>query len=106
MRNSNNPKIQTSQNPKIQKSRKMQDSVDVKSFCFFDFEFLCFWIFFGFWVLQLCFQSVETDPRLDAEKGSVCVGIYSVLKGCACGRGGDHTYVYIYIAVETTFSVR
>ena len=37
----------------------------------------------GCWVLQLCFQSVEKDPNLDSEKGSACVGNYSVLKGGA-----------------------
>ena len=40
----------------------------------------------------MCSQSVETDRKLDSEKGSVCVGIYSVFKGCACHGGGDHIY--------------
>ena len=41
------------------------------------------WIFsfLDFWVLQLCFKSVETDPKSDSEKGSVCGGIYRVLRG-------------------------
>ena len=57
------------------------------------FGLLDVWVFgfffLFFWVLQLCFQSVETDPKLDSEKTSVCVGIYSAFKGCA--------YIYIYI---------
>ena len=57
------------------------------------------------WVLQLCFQYVETDPKLDSEKGSVCVGIYSVFKGCACRRGGDHMYIYIYMYASAFASI-
>ena len=72
------------------------------------FGFLDFWIFgfLGFRVLQLCFQSVETDPTLDSEKGSVCVGIYSVFKGCAC-RGGVtiHTYTHLYLCVHTYIDI-
>ena len=65
---------------------------------FWIFGFLDFWAFgfLGFWVLQLCFQSVETDPKLDSEKGSVCVGIYSGFEGSACRRGGIYIYTYIY----------
>ena len=44
----------------------------------------------------MCFQSVETDPKLDSEKGSVCVGIYSVV-------GVVTIYMYIYIYVLTIF---
>ena len=67
------------------------------------FGFLDFWIFgfLDFWifcVLHLCFQSVETAPRLDSEKtNGVCISVYSVFKGCACRSGGDHMYVYIYM---------
>ena len=52
-----------------------------------------------FWVLQLCFQSVETDPKLDSEGVSVCVGIYGAFKGCACRRGDDHIHIDIYICI-------
>ena len=38
--------------------------------------------------VHLCFQSVETAPKLDSEKSGVCIGVYSVFKGCACRRGG------------------
>ena len=83
--------------PEIQKS---------KTFCHLwnlaiIFGFLGFWIFC---VLHLCFQSVETAPKLDSEKNGVCIGIYSVSKGCACRGGGDHiyTYVYIYILIICT----
>ena len=65
---------------------------------FWIFGFLGFW-FFGFWifcVLHMCFQSVETAPKLDSEKNGVCIGIYSVFKGCACRGGGDPIYIYIY----------
>ena len=54
-----------------------------------------------FCVLHLCFQSVETAPKLDSEKNGVCIGIFSVFKGCARRRGGDHIYVYIYTHVYT-----
>ena len=66
------------------------------------FVFLEFWIF-NFWVLHLCFQSVKTDPKLDSEKGSICVGTYSDFKECACRRGGDHihTYIHMYIYIRT-----
>ena len=43
------------------------------------------------------------SPKLDSEKGSVCVSIYSVLQGCACrwgggeGAGGDLISLFIYI---------
>ena len=83
------PEIQHSKIPKIQKSRKMQDSIDV--IFFWIFGFLDFLIFC---VLRLRFQSVETAPKLDLEKNSVCIGIYSVFKGCACRRGGDHIRMY------------
>ena len=64
--------------------------------------FLGVWVFGWFFVLHLCFQSVETAPKLDSEKNGVCISIYSVFKGCACRRGGDHIkqkkniYIYIY----------
>ena len=95
MRNSTNPNIQKSKNPKIQKSQNPKLFTEsCEQFWIFGFSDL--WIFgcFGFWVLQLCFQSVETDPKLDSEKGSVCLGIYNVFKGCACHTGGDHIYIY------------
>ena len=61
--------------------------------------FLHFWVF-GF--LQLCFQSVEADRKFDSEKDSVCVGIYSVFKGCACRRGVTiYVYIHVYIYVYT-----
>ena len=56
---------------------------------FFDFLIFC--------VLHLCFQTVEAAPKLDSEKSGVCNGIYSVFKGCACRRGGDHIHMYISI---------
>ena len=65
---------------------------------FFDFlDFLGFWIygFLDFWmfcVLHLCFQSVETAPKLDSEKNGVCIGIYSVFKGCV--------YIYVYTSIS------
>ena len=69
---------------------------------FWIFRCLDFWVF-GFWdfwifcVLHLCFQSVATAPKLDSEKNGVCIGIYSVFKGCACRGGGDHIFLYMYI---------
>ena len=48
-----------------------------------------------FCVLHLCFQSVETAPKLDSEKHGVCISTYSVFKGRAC-RGGGGVYIYIY----------
>ena len=62
-----------------------------------DFRILGFLGFWIFCVLHLCFQSVETAPKLDSEKSGVCIGIYSVFKGCASRRGGDHIYIYMYV---------
>ena len=68
----------------------------------------------GFWifcVLHLCFQSVETAPKLDSEKTGVCIGIYSVFKGRACRRGvtiyiyksiNIYLYIYVYIFAKAT----
>ena len=95
MRKSKNPKSKNSklQNSKNQKSKNSTLFTSTES-CN---NFLDSWLFgfLGFLVLQLCFQSVETNPKLDAEKGSVCVGINSVFKGCTCRRGVDHIYIYI-----------
>ena len=55
------------------------------------FQFLNFGLFC---VLHLCFQSVETAPKLDSQKNGVCIGIYSGFKGCAC-RGGVTIYIYM-----------
>ena len=63
---------------------------------FLVFGFLDFYIFC---VLHLCFQSVETAPKLDSEAKGVCIGIYSVLKGLACRRGVT-IYIYIYIHID------
>ena len=60
-------KIQKSKNQKIKK--KLQDSVDVKNFEFLDFWIFCF--------LHLCFQTVETAPKLDSEK-TAFVSIFTV----------------------------
>ena len=49
----------------------------------------------------MCFQTVETAPKLDSEKNGVCIGIYSVSKGCACRRGGVTIYIYIYMYICT-----
>ena len=92
------PEIQHSKNPKIQNFLHLQNLAIVFGFLdfwilgFFDFGFgdfgalgfLDFWIFC---VLHLCFQSVETAPKLDSEENGVCIGIYSVFRGCACRRG-------------------
>ena len=68
--------------------------------------FLAFWMlgvldFWIFCVLHLCFQTVETAPKLDWGKKGVCIGIYSVFKGCACRRGGVTIYIYICIYTHT-----
>ena len=49
-----------------------------------------------FCVLHLCFQSVDTAPKLDSEKNGVCIGIYSVFRGVRV-VGGVTMYIYIYI---------
>ena len=68
---------------------------------FWLFGFLDFWIFGFFWifcVLHLCFQSVETAPKLDSEKKTAFVSVFIVfLRGVRVVGGGDHMYVYIYI---------
>ena len=48
----------------------------------------------GFLALQLCFQFVDTNPKLDSEKNGVCIGIYRVFRGCACRGVGDYIYIY------------
>ena len=51
-----------------------------------------------FCVLHLCFQSVETAPKLDAEKTAFVSGFTVFLRGVrVVGVGGDHIYVYRYI---------
>ena len=79
---------------------------DFQIFGFWDFGifsvfgFLGFWVFGFFCVLHLCFQSVETAPKLDSEKKKRRLYRYlQCFKGCAC-RGGRVTicmYIYIYI---------
>ena len=44
----------------------------------------------------MCFQTVETAPKLDSGKKGVCIGIYSVFEGYAYRGGGDHKYIHIY----------
>ena len=106
-------KIEKSKNPKIQKSKKkMQASVDVKSFGFLDFWILDFWIFgfldfwiFGFldcWiccVLHLCFQTVETAPKLDSEKKKTFVAVFTVLLRGVRVVGGVTIYIYTHIYI-------
>ena len=65
---------------------------------------LDFRIFLSFCVLHWCFQSVETAPKLDSENNGVCIGIYSVFKGCACrGRVTIYMYTYIYAPKVYTY---
>ena len=82
MKKSKHPKIQT----------LLQDSVDVKSVGVLDFWIFGFW---GFWVyvLQLCFQSVETDPNWIRQKAAL-VSVFAVLLSGVRVVGG---WPYIYI---------
>ena len=101
------PEIQHSKNPKIQKSKiqktqKPKNPKIQKSKTFYIYGILQFFWIFGFWDFlcsTLVFQSVETAPKLDSEKNGVCIGIYTVFKGCASRRGGDHIYIYVYICI-------
>ena len=85
----------------------LQKSLDLKIFGFLDiwiFRFLDFWIFgfLGFWifcVLQLCFQSVETAPKLDSEKIAF-VSVFTVFLRGVSVVGGVTTYIYIYMCVH------
>ena len=100
------PEIQYSKNPKISKFKNTKKSKQIaryrrckKCWTFGFLDFLIFWVLdfcFFFCVLYLCFQSVETAPKLDSEKNGVCSSIYSAFKRCACRRGGDHIYIYMY----------
>ena len=65
---------------------------------FWSFGFLGsgFWIF-GFLCFTLVFPICRNSSKIGFGKNGVCVGIYSVFKGCACRRGGYHIYLYIYI---------
>ena len=60
---------------------------------------------FGFWdvwiwcVLHLCFQSVETAPKLDSEK-TAFVPVFTVfLRGVRVVGGGVTICSYIYICI-------
>ena len=48
-----------------------------------------------FWVLQLCFHCVETDPKLDSEKAAFVSVFRAVLRGVRV-VGGVTIYIYIY----------
>ena len=102
---SKNPNIQKSKNLKIQKSKnpknpKIPKSPNPKTNARFR-RCKKFWIF-GlldfriFCVLHLCFQSVETAPKLDSEK-TAFVWVFTVfLRGVRVVGGGDHIYIYTY----------
>ena len=101
-RKSKNLKIQKSKNPKIQYIYGILQFL----FGFLDFWILGFWIFgfwiFGFWifcVLHLCFQSVETAPKLDSEKNGLCVSIFTVFLRGVRVVGGVTIYIYRYINI-------
>ena len=65
---------------------------------FWIFGFLDFWIFLWF---TLVFSICRNSSKIGFGKKGVCIGMYSVFKGCACRRGGgDHTYTYICIYVN------
>ena len=73
------------------------------------FGFLDFWIFgllgfwgFGFFVVHLCFHSVEKAPKLGSEKKAFVTVFTAFLRGVrVVGGGADHMYIYIYIYVYT-----
>ena len=78
------PEIQHSKNPKIQNFYIygiLQLSLD-------------FWIFgfSDFWCFTLVFPICRNSSKIGFGNNGVCIGIYSVVKGCACRRG-----VTIYI---------
>ena len=52
--------------------------------------------FLGFWVLQLCFQSVETDPKLDSEKAAF-VSVFTMFIRGVRVVSGVTIYMYIYM---------
>ena len=113
--------LQIPKKPKPQNSKGpiLQDSVDVKSFGFFgfldfrifklfefwNFGFLDFWILGSFVFPVLLFDTnsaSESEPKSDQQKSRFRTGFYSVLKGYACRKGGDHTctYVCIYLSIH------
>ena len=51
--------------------------------------------FLVFCVLHLCFQSVETAPKLDLEKTAFVSVLAVFLSGVFVVAGGDHRYIYI-----------
>ena len=105
------PKIQHSKNLNIQNSKnpKLFTSTESCIFCWI-FGFLDFWIFrfFDFLILDfLCFtfefSICRNSSKIGFEKKGVCIGIYSVFKGCACRRGVT-TYFYVYIHTHTSYT--
>ena len=62
------------------------------------FKFLDFWVFgfLDFCVLHLCFQTVETAPKLDSEKTAFVSAFTVSLRGVRVA-GGWTMYIYIYI---------
>ena len=41
-----------------------------------------------------------TNSKIGLAKNGVCIGIYSVFKGCVCVEGGVTIYIYICIYID------
>ena len=72
-----------------------------------DFGFLEFWDFglfvVGSFVFYTCVSNLYTQlQNWIRKKNGVCIGIYSVFKGCACRRRVTiYIYIHIYVCVYT-----
>ena len=91
MQKSKNQKVQKSKNKKIKKNARFRRCKKV-----LDFWIFRFFGFLDFCVLHLCFQTVETAPKLDSEK-TAFVSVFTVfLRGVRVVGGGYHIQMFIY----------
>ena len=107
IQHSKTPKIQKSKNPKLQKSKNQKIIARFRRckkfwisgfWDFWIFGFLDFWVFgfLDFLCFTLVFPICRNSSKLGFGKNGVCIGVYSVFKGCACRReGGDHMCVCV-----------
>ena len=98
-------KLPNAKNPKIQSFSHLRNLA--KKLDFWIAGFLDFWILRSLAFPVLLFDTnaaSENGPKSDQQKRQVSHWFYSVLKGSACRRGGDHIYIYTYIFFLHTYT--